>query len=83
MVKVWPCDLNPASTQQHPSTNNLVHLSDERVDVGLTVTEVTALDVVLELPLSPAASGVGELERPEEVGCLDIPKLDYIYIQKL
>ena len=48
-------------------TTILVHLADELVDVGLPVTEVTALDEVLELPCPPAASGVRELEGPEEV----------------
>jgi len=35
-----------------------VHLSDELVDVGFPVTEVTALHIVFELPLSPATGGV-------------------------
>lgn len=48
-------------------TKTLVHLSDKLVDVVLPVTEVTALDVVLELACPPATSGVGEFERPEEV----------------
>ena len=60
-----------------PSTSQadqcLVHLADELVDVGLPVAEVTTLDEVLELPCPPAASGVGELERPEEVvGLLEV-----------
>ena len=45
-----------------PST--LVHLSDELVDVGFPVAEVTALNVVLEFACPPAPSGVGELEGP-------------------
>ena len=49
-----------------------VHLPDELVDVGFPVTEVTTLDVVLELACPPAAGGVGELEWPEEVGCLGL-----------
>jgi hypothetical protein len=48
----------------------LVHLSDETVDVLLTVTNVTTLDVVLELAGTETTSGVGELEGPEEVGGL-------------
>ena len=48
----------------------LVHLADELVDVRLPVTKVTALDEVLELPCSPATSGVGELEGPQKVGSL-------------
>ena len=50
-----------------PTNTNLVHLADELVDVRLPVTEVTALDEVLELACPPAARGVGELEGPEEV----------------
>ena len=50
-----------------PTNTNLVHLADELVDVRLPVTEVTALDEVLELACPPAAGGVRELEGPEEV----------------
>ena len=50
----------------------LVHLSDELVDVGFPVTEIATLHVVLELPRPPSTSGVGELEWPQEVGCLTI-----------
>jgi hypothetical protein len=38
--------------------------------VLLTVAKVTTLDEVQELPRTEAASGVGELEGPEEVGGL-------------
>jgi hypothetical protein len=52
---------------------HLVHLSDESVDVLLTVTSVTTLDEVLELAGAEATSGVGELEGPEEVvGLLEV-----------
>lgn len=54
-----------APTRAH--TSHLVHLPDELVDVGLPVTKVTALHVVLELARPPPASGVGELEGPQEV----------------
>ena len=60
----------PPDEDEPPNSNSLVHLADELVDVGLPVTEVTALDEVLELPCPPAASGVRELEWPEEVGRL-------------
>ena len=49
---------------------SLVHLPDQSVDVLLTVTQVTTLDEVLELPLVEAAIGAAELEGPEEVGSL-------------
>ena len=54
-------------TYEDSKTPNSVHLADELVDMDLPVTEVTALDEVLELPCPPATSGVGELERPQEV----------------
>ena len=38
----------------------------------LTVTEITTLDEVLELAGAEAASGIGQLEWPQEVGCLTI-----------
>ena len=49
---------------------NLVHLADEGVDVLLPVTQVAALDEVLELAGTEATVGVAELEWPEEVRCL-------------
>lgn len=60
------------TTQTHTDTiaTHSVHLSDEFVDVGFPVTKVTALDVVLELARPPAAGGVRQLERPQEVGRL-------------
>lgn len=52
---------------------NLVHLSDEAVDVVLTVTSVTTLDKVLDLAGVEATVGVGELEGPQEVvGLLEV-----------
>jgi len=52
---------------------NLVHLADESVDVLLTVTGVTTLDVVLELASTEATVRVGELEGPQEVvGLLEV-----------
>ena len=48
----------------HTKPSTLVHLSDELVDVGFPVAEVTALNVVLEFACPPAPSGVGELEGP-------------------
>jgi hypothetical protein len=46
------------------------HLSDQRVDMLLTVTKRTTLDEMLELALLETTVGVAELERPEEVGSL-------------
>lgn len=51
-------------------TSDLVHLADEVVDEVLPVTEVTALNEVLELAGTEATSGGRELEGPEEVGGL-------------
>lgn len=49
---------------------HLVHLADELVDLVLTVTQITTLNEVLELPSAEATSGGRELEGPEEVGSL-------------
>lgn len=63
---------NPPQTKSSnpKQSNTLVHLSDESVDLLLTVTQVTSLDKVLELASAEATSWVGELEWPEEVGGL-------------
>lgn len=51
----------------------LVHGLDQGVDEVFTVTKVTALDEVVELAAVPTASGVGELEGPQEVvGFLEV-----------
>lgn len=51
----------------------LVHLLDQSIDVLLSVTKITTLNVMLELPGSEAAGGVGQLEWPEEVaGLLEV-----------
>lgn len=44
-----------------------VHLSDQSIDVLLTVAEITSLDEVPELTWTEATSWVGQLERPQEV----------------
>lgn len=65
-------DLRHVEAISAQSESCLVHLADERVDRA-TVTSLTALDVVEELPLGEATSGVGELEGPEEsVGRLEV-----------
>jgi hypothetical protein len=51
-------------------SSTLVHLSDEGIDVLLTVTKITTLDEVLEFTSTEATIGVVELEGPEEVGSL-------------
>jgi len=65
------------SAQCEPSwqtnSNALIHLSDQGIDVLLTVTIVTTLDEVLELPSVEAAVGVGQLEGPQKVaGLLEV-----------
>lgn len=52
------------------ASTRLVHLPDELVNVLLPVALVTALNVVLKLALAPATRRVGQLEWPQEVGCL-------------
>jgi len=48
----------------------LVHLSDESVDLVLTVSEVTSLNEVTEFSGTETTGWVAELEWPEEVGGL-------------
>jgi hypothetical protein len=60
-AKSWGADQNSHSKRYR---HNLVHLSDELVDVGFSVAEIATLDVVLEFACPPATSGVGELEGP-------------------
>lgn len=61
---------NNVRNSQINHDRNLVHLSDKSVDLVLTVTKVTTLDVVLELAGAETTVGVGELEGPQEVGGL-------------
>lgn len=44
------------------------YASDQFVNVLFTITRVTTFDEVENLLVGPSTSGVGELERPEEVG---------------
>lgn len=51
----------------------LVHAAHKTVDVRLAVTSVTALNEVLQLPLSEATRSARELEGPQEVvNCLEV-----------
>ena len=50
--------------------NHLVHLLDQSVDVLLSVSQVTALDIVHELPLVETASWIRQLEWPQKVARL-------------
>jgi hypothetical protein len=42
----------------------LIHLSNQFVNIAFPISKVTALNKVLELARPPAARGVGEFERP-------------------
>lgn len=48
----------------------LVHLPNQSVDLLLPISQITALNVVLEFPRPEPTSWVAELERPQEVACL-------------
>lgn len=50
-----------------PPKVHSVHLTDKLVDVALPVPVITTLHKMEELAGTPAASGIRELERPEEV----------------
>jgi len=57
--------------RSNPSTTtNLVHLSDQSIDLVFPVTQVTTLNKMSELASSESSSGVAELEWPQEVGSL-------------
>lgn len=61
------------SFTNHDKRNRLVHQLDHAVDVTLTVTSVTTLDVVGELLALESTVGVRQLEGPQElVGVLEI-----------
>jgi len=69
----WRCAQRTYLTRSLTRRKNLVHLADETVDVLLTVTSVTTLDVVLELAGAESTIGVGQLEGPQEVvGLLEV-----------
>lgn len=68
MQKQYPPVPNPIT---HTSKSTLlVHLSDQSVDLLLTVAQVTTLNEVLEFSRTETAVGVAELEGPQEVGGL-------------
>jgi hypothetical protein len=54
-------------SNHQPTVLILVHLSDEFVDVGFPVTEVTVQDIALELARPPTTGWVRKLKRPQEV----------------
>jgi len=55
---------------ENHSSPTLVHLPDESVDELFPVAKITALDEMSELAWTEATSWVGQLEWPQEVGCL-------------
>jgi hypothetical protein len=56
--------------KDYPIYMPLVHLSDQSIDLVLTVTEITTLNEVTEFSSAETASWVAKLEWPEEVGGL-------------
>jgi len=50
--------------------NKLIHLSDQGVDLVLSVAQVTTLNEMSEFSRSETTSGVAELEWPQEIGGL-------------
>ena len=62
-----PCMLPMSQTMR------LVHLPDQSVDLLLAITEIAALNKVLEFSLVKPASRVAQVKRPEEVaGLLEV-----------
>jgi hypothetical protein len=62
-----------SSSSKQPFHTSLVHLSNKSIDLVFPVTQITALNVMSELSCTETASGVAELEGPEEVrGLLEV-----------
>jgi hypothetical protein len=49
---------------------SLIHLPDQSIDVLFPVAKITTLNEMSELACVETASWVGQLEWPQEVGCL-------------
>jgi len=52
------------------TSNNLVHLSDQSVDLVFPISEITTLHEMSELSCTESTGWVAELEWPQEVGSL-------------
>ena len=52
--------------------HKLIHLSNELIDIFLSITKVSTLYIMLEFSCSPSACRIRELEWPQKVGSLDI-----------
>lgn len=66
-----------------PALSQLVHLPDQCVDVVFSVTQITTLDKVLELPGVEAARWTGQFEWPQEVGRLLEVGSDSVYYKRV
>lgn len=53
-----------------PTPRSLIHLLNQRIDLVLTVAEITAFDEMLELAGTEATGGVAQLKGPEKIGGL-------------
>lgn len=63
------CSWRLAQPRNLLPTNSLclVHLADQSIDLVFTVTSVTALNIVLELPRAEASGWAGKFKRPDEI----------------
>ena len=52
--------------------HKLIHLSNELIDIFLSITKVSSLYIMLEFSCSPSACRIRELEWPQKVGSLEI-----------
>lgn len=60
--------IDPPATLSSPE--NLVHLSNQSIDVLLTISQVSTLNEMLEFAWTEAAGRVAQLKGPEEVRSL-------------
>ena len=62
--------LSNRSTPAHIHFCPLVHLLDQSVDSVLPISQIAALNIMLEFPLPESASGIAQLEWPQKVARL-------------
>ena len=49
---------------------SLIHLLDQRINLVLSISQITALNKMLELPRPEPTGGIAQLEGPQEVARL-------------
>ena len=68
--KLKPVATSPILSPSTLTSSNLIHLSNQIIDIILPITQIASLDEMLEFPSSEATGGTAELKRPQEVTSL-------------